>query len=100
MIKRSFSAGVYAVVRVNNRLAARLPLKGESQKYDFQSVTGPIVVERKGGQVRMLKASCPNKICLKMGWIGNSGGIIVCAPGKVLIHVAKEKENGLDAISQ
>jgi hypothetical protein len=85
---------------VGNQEVARIQLEGEAQRYNFQSAVGPIVVERENGQVRMAKASCPNKICRKMGWIGSSGGMIVCAPGKVLIRVGGEGRSDLDALTR
>jgi hypothetical protein len=100
MIKSTFPAGNYAIISVTNREVARIQLEGEAHQYYFQSAVGPIVVERKNGQVRVAKASCPNKICRKMGWINFSGGMIVCAPGKVLIQVGREKENKIDAFTR
>jgi hypothetical protein len=100
MIKGAFPAGAYAVISVGNQEVARILLDAGPQLFDFHSAIGPVVVERKNGQVRMAKTSCPNKICRKMGWIDTSGGIIVCAPGKVMIRITGEKENDLDALTR
>ncbi len=100
MVKPAFTAGAYAVVSVDNKETARIRLEDKPRTFNFQSAVGPVVVERKNSRVRILSASCPNKICIKMGWIDNSGGMIVCAPGKVLISIAGEEKNGLDALTR
>lgn len=100
MMKAASPVGSYALISVGNQEMGRIQLEGEAHRYNFQSAVGPIVVERKDGQVRMAKASCPNKICRKMGWIGSSGGIIVCAPGKVLIQVRGNKTSEIDAFTR
>lgn len=100
MVKSAFTAGAYASVSVDNREATRIHLEDKNRTFDIMSAVGPVVVERKNSRVRILKASCPNKICIKMGWIDNSGGMIVCAPGKVLIQITGEEKNGLDALTR
>ena len=100
MVKSGLAAGAYASVSVDNKETVRIRLDTETRTFNFQSAVGPVVVERKNSRVRMLEASCPNKICIKMGWIDNSGGMIVCAPGKVLILIAGEEKNSLDALTR
>lgn len=39
------------------------------------------------GQIRMLKADCPDKLCVKQGVICDSGYPIVCLPNKVIIRI-------------
>ena len=103
MVKSALPRGSYAVVSVDNQEVARIKLEQGAGLYDFQSAVGPIVVERKNGQVSIVEASCPNKICQKMGWIDAGGGMIVCAPGKVLIQItgnAGEGKSDIDAITR
>ncbi len=100
MVKAGFTAGAYASVSVDNKEIIRIRLDAESRTFNFQSAVGPVVVARENSRVRILSASCPNKICIKMGWIDNSGGMIVCAPGKLLIRITGEEKNGLDALTR
>ena len=100
MVKTAFTAGAYAVVSVDNKEIARIRLKDEDRRFDIMSDVGPVVVELKSGRLHMLEASSPNNICMKMGWIDHSGGMIVCAPGKVLILVAGEEISELDALTR
>ncbi len=100
MVKRMLPKGAFASVSVDNHEVGRIRLGGESRRFEFKSAVGPVVVERETGRVRVAEASCPNKICRKMGWIGSSGGIIVCAPGKLLIQITAEVKNDLDALTR
>ena len=100
MVKAGLAAGAYAVVSVDNKETTRIRLDAEPRTFNFQSAVGPVVVERKNSRVRMLEASCPNKICIKMGWIDSSGGMIVCAPGKLLIRISGKEKDGLDALAR
>lgn len=44
--------------------------------------------EVKDGKIRLTKASCPDKICEKTGYIGSSAQSIICVPNKITVSVA------------
>ena len=44
------------------------------------------VCEIKDGKVRMIKADCPDHLCMKQSPIDKNGGMIVCLPNKVIIE--------------
>lgn len=48
-----------------------------------------ILVEK--GRIRFLEAPCPDKVCVKTGWLTKSGDIAVCAPNKTLIKIVGKK---------
>ena len=43
--------------------------------------------EVKNGKIRLINASCPDKICEKTGYIGSSGQSIICVPNKITVSV-------------
>ena len=43
--------------------------------------------EVRNGRVCLIKASCPDKICEKTGYIGSSGQSIICVPNKITVSV-------------
>lgn len=51
--------------------------------------------EVKDGRIRLIKASCPDKICEKTGYIGSSGQSIICVPNKIAVAVVGSDE-GVD----
>lgn len=49
--------------------------------------------EVKNGKIRLTKASCPDKICEKTGYIGSSGQSIICVPNKITVAVVGSDES-------
>lgn len=49
--------------------------------------------ELKNGKIRLTKASCPDKICEKTGYIGSSGQSIICVPNKITVAVVGSDES-------
>ena len=49
--------------------------------------------EVKNGKIRLTKASCPDKICEKTGYIGSSGQSIICVPNKITVTVVGSDES-------
>lgn len=48
------------------------------------------------GKICVKNADCPDKVCVKTGWISNLGAPIVCLPNKLVIQIVKEKEEESD----
>lgn len=66
----------------------------------IEGLRGHLTVEIKGKRVRVVDASCPNRICEKEGWISRGG--IICLPNRILVIIGgPDKENGgrLDAVT-
>ena len=67
------------------------------------SLPGPLGrthVEISEGRVRVVESPCPNKLCIRMGWIERSGQAIVCLPNKVALTLGGEDREGVDAVSR
>jgi len=63
-------------------------------------VSGPIgisIVEIKDRRVRMLSSPCPDKLCIKEGYIDKTGQVIICIPNRIVIKI--EGKAGLDALT-
>ncbi len=56
--------------------------------------TNIIVIEN--GEAYMKSATCPDKLCVLQGKIGEKGGSIVCLPNKVVV----ESKGKFDAVSR
>ena len=57
------------------------------------------IVEIKDRQIRVKDADCPDKTCVKMGWLSNSAMPIVCLPHKLVIEFT-EDTGGIDALTR
>lgn len=54
----------------------------------------------KDGQANMVKADCPDQICVRHVSISHVGENIVCLPNKVVAAVIGEEESPLDSVAQ
>ena len=54
---------------------------------------GDLTVEIRSGKVRVIRASCPNKICIKTGWITEGNSYIACVPNGILIKLISGKHD-------
>ena len=46
-----------------------------------------MTVEVKNNRVRVISSGCPDKICIKTGWISHGYEFILCAPNQVSIRL-------------
>ncbi len=56
------------------------------------------LIEIKDESVRVRKADCPDRLCVRSGAAGNPGERIICLPGKLVISV--EGDSSLDAVNR
>ena len=86
-------AGGVAVVTVDGDIVAKLPLAEDSAvpilpgggfeaDSDFQNT---VVVEN--GRVCVKDANCPDRVCVRTGWIEYEGESIVCLTHKLVVTV-------------
>lgn len=68
--------------------------------YRVQGEKGESIIEIKDGKVRIADSVCPNKTCVKCGFV--SSGKIICLPNKVFVSVENDDEQKRvpDALSQ
>lgn len=50
-------------------------------------------IEIKDGEVRMLSANCPDKLCVKSHPISKNGEMIVCLPHRLYVKIISMEEN-------
>lgn len=89
IINRSGSGSRTAVIRcgdVRHELAL-----DEDGLFRFDGIDAEFEV--KDGKIRLTKASCPDKICEKTGYIGSSGQSIICVPNKITVAVVGSDES-------
>jgi hypothetical protein len=97
--RQAMPASSDVVVEIDGRPVFSAPLS-EDRLITLQSSCGPIEVEIRSSRVRIKDAHCPNKLCMKEGWV--SKGIIVCLPGKVVVFAGTRgtaRKKNLDAVT-
>lgn len=83
------------VVKVSGKEQKRYSLSENIQVKINQTNEFEIV----DGEVRMLKADCPDQICVKHRPISKNKESIVCLPNEVVIEVVSHEEAELDTIA-
>ena len=91
--------GNEAAVTVDGQLVLTVPLTREATVTVGENRGFRNVVEVSGGRVRVLDADCPDRLCVRQGWIRYSGESIVCLPHKLVVAV-RGSEHDLDAVAR
>ena len=91
--------GGEAVVTVDGALAATIPLTVDASLPVGAGRGFRNVVEVSGGRVRVTEADCPDKLCVRQGWISREGESIVCLPHKLVVTV-RGVAGDLDAVAR
>lgn len=58
------------------------------------------VLKISGHKAKMIKADCPDKLCVHQKAISRQGETIVCLPNKIVVEIEGTKDAGLDSISR
>ncbi|MDO5724883.1 MAG: NusG domain II-containing protein [Tissierellia bacterium] len=81
---------VYASIQIDGKEVKKLNFKdkeyiGKEIRFDSQYGYNIVLIEDKG--IRTIKASCPDKTDVKMGYIDKPGEMIVCLPNRFIIEI-------------
>jgi len=97
-IKRLLYQGNLVRISSDNKTVYILPLT-EDRIVSVKTRNRENVIEIKDKRVRMREASCPDKLCVKQGWIER--GAIICLPNRVVVTVGgDEGKERYDAVTK
>ncbi|MBN2018115.1 MAG: NusG domain II-containing protein [Candidatus Cloacimonetes bacterium] len=68
------------------------------EKDQIYELDNGMVIEVKGGKIRVKDSDCPQKICVKHGWLKFANDVIVCLPNETIIYLKKKSD--LDYITR
>lgn len=93
--------GNYVTIEQNGTITTVLQID-KNQKYNIYNenneIENTILIEN--GQVSMIYANCPDKICEKHKAIKNDNESIICLPNKVIVTVTNDLENEVDGVAK
>ena len=96
-------SGVEVRVSVNNREYGVYSLD-KNQKITIGEDDWENILEIKNGSANMIKADCPDKVCVNHASISKKGETIVCLPHKVVVEVidtdGTQTKDQIDIISK
>jgi hypothetical protein len=102
LAQRTATEPCRAVIMVQGRSAGTIELddNGTRERYILHGRKGPATVEVNGRRIRMLDAPCPDRICVRRGWIENVGDSIICIPNEICISIKAKGAAPVDAVTR
>lgn len=87
----------YVEISVKGNLYRRIPFNGSTEEViDLKTDLGENIIKISNGSVQILDADCPDKICVKDGYISNPGQSLVCLPHKMVVEIKGIKNQEID----
>ena len=72
--------------------------KTEDTTFDIYYKDSKNTIEIKDGKIRISEAECPDKTCVKSGWLSSSAMPVVCLPNHLVIEFANNNSE-VDAVA-
>ncbi|MGQ9474538.1 MAG: NusG domain II-containing protein [Actinomycetota bacterium] len=98
-VSRAGGSGLRIRVLADGKKVMELDLPQEKRSLEVDGYQGKSRLEIEGGRVRMVDSACPDKLCVRTGWISRPGESIVCLPNRVVVEVVSA-EGGPDVVNR
>jgi hypothetical protein len=95
-VKTLYPEGNRVTIEVKGKKVYILSVE-EDRMVTVEGPLGKTTIQVKEGRVRVVDSPCPEKICIRQGWIRS--GVIVCLPNRVVVTVGEGDHGEVDAIS-
>ena len=67
-----------------------------NREFLIKSKEGELTCIIQDQKVKVVESTCPDKLCIKQGWISNQGESIICLPNRITITITGGNE-GVDS---
>lgn len=87
----------YAEVTIAGELYKNIPLsehKGE-ETIEVKTKTGVNIIKVSDDKISIVEADCPDKVCMKPGFIHKPGESLVCLPNRLMIQIKGNSEEDI-----
>lgn len=84
---------LYAQIYLNNQLVKTIDLT--KAKNSFFSVDGKpdVVFEIRDGSIRFYESSCPDKVCIRTGFLNRNRQSAACLPNNMILKIISDKNS-------
>ncbi len=93
------NVGITAIIKKNDKIIRKIDLTSLDKK-EVINISGlhkaTIVAEK--NRICFLESDCPDKVCVKTGWLSHPGEIAVCLPNKIIIKLEQDKNQNVDGV--
>ena len=84
-----------------NREVLRKPLSDDGEEsWVFGEPGRQNTVQRIGRRVRVVEAECPDRLCVKQGWIEKTGDQLLCIPNQLLVEIRSKGAEVIDTVAR
>lgn len=82
-------AELSAEILQNGRVIRKFDLKQglPPEEFKIESYEGYNIIQVNGDKIAIIEADCPDKDCVRRGWLKCAGDSAVCLPHRVVIRV-------------
>ncbi len=86
---------LYVSIQVNGEEVNKINFtdKKRGETLVVETEFGRNVLEFNDDEVRIIEASCLDKLCIKQGSIGKEGQLLVCLPNRLVVEIKSETPN-------
>lgn len=83
-----------AVIKQDNKVIRKIDID-KVKKPEYINVSGRYddVILIENGRIRFQDADCPDKICVKTGWLTQKGDMAVCLPNHTTVKIEGQADN-------
>ncbi len=64
----------------------------QKKTIEIQGSSGITIIEIDNGKFSFKESSCPNKDCVKVGWVSLPNFPVICLPNKVSAYIVNDKD--------
>ena len=90
------SENAVAAVWLDGEKVKEVNLSDTSENFEFS--VGNCVLSVEEEKIRFVSSDCPDKLCIKSGYLSKNGDTAACLPNKVVVKIETKKEK-LDAVA-
>ncbi len=87
------------VITIDGKEYGTYPLSLDT-KIEIPAKLGSNVLEIKDGKVKMIKAECPDQVCVDTKAIHSMNEKIVCLPNRIMVTIKRGNFSKLDSVVQ
>lgn len=100
---RNSAENKYAKIYQDGNLIKTIDLNAVDKTYEFTvngKDGGENVIQVRNGEIGIISASCPDHVCVNMGFISTGAIPVTCLPNHVVIEITDEAEaQALDGVA-
>ena len=90
------SGATRAVIKVNGAIQGVYSL---SEDKEIEINEGTNILRIKNGEADMVKADCPDQLCVNQKPVSKNHESIICLPNRVVVEVESKEESEYDAVT-